>query len=174
MTLAWFIDANLPMAIRVLFREVDQSARVHPIPFHSTSLNSCKFFCFLWIHIKSLWPSDAIWQHRSGTMLAQVMACCLTAPSHYLNQCVWVNVACSSVRFCCIHLRAISRSVPKLLSYIDRLVQERPNSIANALELRLPCTNPSSLQNKCRTADIERQNLGRSGKLSFFIIYKYI
>ena len=23
----------------------------------------------------------------SGTTLAQVMACCLTAPSHYLNQC---------------------------------------------------------------------------------------
>ena len=31
----------------------------------------------------------------------------------------------------------------------------------------------SSLQNKCRTADIDRQNLGRSGKLSFFIIYKF-
>ena len=30
-----------------------------------------------------------------------------------------------------------------------------------------------SLQNKCRTADIDRQNLGRSGKLSFFIIYKF-
>ena len=31
-----------------------------------------------------------------------------------------------------------------------------------------------SLQNKCRTADIDRQNLGRSGKLSFFIIHKCI
>ena len=30
-----------------------------------------------------------------------------------------------------------------------------------------------SLQNKCRTADPDRQNLGRSGKLSFFIIYKF-
>ena len=28
-------------------------------------------------------------------------------------------------------------------SYIDGLVQERRNSIANALELRLSCTNPS-------------------------------
>ena len=27
--------------------------------------------------------------------------------------------------------------------YVDRLVQERRNSIANALELRLSCTNPS-------------------------------
>ena len=31
--------------------------------------------------------SDVIWWHRSGTTLAQVMACCLTAPSLYLNQC---------------------------------------------------------------------------------------
>ena len=30
-----------------------------------------------------------------------------------------------------------------------------------------------SLQNKCRTVDPNRQNLGRSGKLSFFIIYKF-
>ena len=39
----------------------------------------------------SLWPSDAMWQHRSGSTLDQVMACCLTAPSHYLNQC-WLNI----------------------------------------------------------------------------------
>ena len=32
-------------------------------------------------------PSDAIWRQRSGSKLAQVLACCLTAPSHYLNQC---------------------------------------------------------------------------------------
>ena len=31
-------------------------------------------------------PSDAIWRHISGSTLAQVRACCLTAPSHYLNQ----------------------------------------------------------------------------------------
>ena len=37
--------------------------------------------------INSQWPSDAIWCYRSGTTLAQVIACCLMAPSHYLNQC---------------------------------------------------------------------------------------
>ena len=51
---------------------------------------------YRWIHhwdqsicvyiINSLWPSDAIWRKRSRSTLAQVMACCLTAPSHYLNQ----------------------------------------------------------------------------------------
>ena len=42
--------------------------------------------------VNSLRPSDAIWRHRSGSTLAQVMACCLTAPSHYLNQC-WLIVS---------------------------------------------------------------------------------
>ena len=30
-------------------------------------------------------PTDVIWWYRFGSTLAQVMACCLTAPSHYLN-----------------------------------------------------------------------------------------
>ena len=40
------------------------------------------------IHLlNSLWSSDAIWRHRFGLTLAQVMACCLmVVPSHYLNQ----------------------------------------------------------------------------------------
>ena len=45
--------------------------------------------------VNSLWPSDAIWQHRScrfGTILAQVMACCLEAPNHYLNQ-LWLLIS---------------------------------------------------------------------------------
>ena len=38
------------------------------------------------------WPSNAIWWHRSVSTLAQVMACCQTAPSHYLNQC-WLIIS---------------------------------------------------------------------------------
>ena len=44
------------------------------------------------IYFNSLWPSDTIWQHKSGSTLAQVMAYCLTAPSHYLNQC-WLIIS---------------------------------------------------------------------------------
>ena len=45
-----------------------------------------------WI-INSLWSSDTtIWRQRSESTLAQVMACCLTAPSHYLNQC-WLIIS---------------------------------------------------------------------------------
>ena len=43
-------------------------------------------------YFNSLWPSDAIWRSRSVSTLAQVMACCLTAPSHYLNQC-WLIIS---------------------------------------------------------------------------------
>ena len=43
------------------------------------------------IHFNSLRPSDAIWRQWFWTTLAQVMACCLTAPSHYLNQC-WLII----------------------------------------------------------------------------------
>ena len=32
------------------------------------------------------------WRHRSGSILARAMACCLTAPSHCLNQC-WLIIS---------------------------------------------------------------------------------
>ena len=35
---------------------------------------------------EALWPSDGIWQHRFRSTLTQIMACCLTTPSHYLNR----------------------------------------------------------------------------------------
>ena len=36
--------------------------------------------------INSLWPSDAICQHRPQSILARAMACCLTAPCRDMNQ----------------------------------------------------------------------------------------
>ena len=42
-------------------------------------------------HINSLWPSDAIWRHRSKSTLAHDMDCCLMAPSLYLYQC-WLLI----------------------------------------------------------------------------------
>ena len=41
--------------------------------------------------VNSLWPSDTMWGHTYESTLAQVMACCLMAPSHYLNQC-WLII----------------------------------------------------------------------------------
>ena len=77
------------------------------IPFQ----NFCKMFAILYRHhwVNLLWPSDTIWQQRSGSTLAQVMACCLTAPSHYLNQC-WLII--SEIQW---HswLRTISQEIPQ-------------------------------------------------------------
>ena len=50
----------------------------------------------------SLWRGDAIWRHRSGWTLVQLMACCFMAPSHCLNQC-WLNISGT----CDIHHKAM-------------------------------------------------------------------
>ena len=41
--------------------------------------------------INLLWPCRSICWHKSGSTLVQIMACCLPAPSHYLNQC-WLII----------------------------------------------------------------------------------
>ena len=82
-------------------------------------------------HLNSLWPSDAIWQHRYASTLAQVMAWCLVAPSHYLSRC-WLIISevlwhshesnctgnaqdiCHLYQFENIHLRAISHAILKI------------------------------------------------------------
>ena len=56
----------------------------------------------------SLWAGDDIWRQRSGSTLAQVMACCLTAPCHYLNNVDWSSVKSSDIR-----IRAISQQMPQ-------------------------------------------------------------
>ena len=43
-----------------------------------------------------MWPSHTLWQHITGSILAQVKACCLAAPNHYLNQ-YWLII--SKVQF---------------------------------------------------------------------------
>ena len=57
------------------------------------------------------WPSDTISRQRSGSTLSQVMACCLTAPSHYLNQC-WPIIS-EVQRSSDIHIRAVSQEIPQ-------------------------------------------------------------
>ena len=41
----------------------------------------------MWAIFLPPWLNDAIWQHRSYSILVQVMACCLMGPSPCLNQC---------------------------------------------------------------------------------------
>ena len=85
-----------------------------PLWHHCNAIDS--WYVFNMAIIFSSWLCDTIWQHRSGSTLAQVMACCLIAPSHYLNQ---FNLP--SVRLCGIHLWAISQWVFKLIFCIMSL-----------------------------------------------------
>ena len=51
------------------------------------------YVCVSWpTCLNSLWPSDPIRQHRSGSALSHVMFCCLMASSHYLNQCWLITI----------------------------------------------------------------------------------
>ena len=63
-------------------------------PKHENSTMCHKKSIIRW---NSLWPSDAIWWQGSRSTLIQVMTCCLTAPSHYLNQCWFIN---TKVQWC--------------------------------------------------------------------------
>ena len=66
--------------------------------------------CYYVIHwiacLNSLWPRATIWRHGSESTLVQVIVCCLTAPSHYLNQYCFF----SSMNFVG-HMRAISQKL---------------------------------------------------------------
>ena len=70
------IEVITEMIVHMLQRSVDNCCIMHFF-----NINNIKE------HFTSLWPSDSIWRHKSGSTLAQVMASCLMAPSHYLNQC---------------------------------------------------------------------------------------
>ena len=61
-------------------------------------------------------PNDTIWRQRSGSTLAAVMVCCLTAPNHYLS--FYLSV----VKFCGIHQRAILQQIPILQLSIMSLI----------------------------------------------------
>ena len=59
---------------------------------YGSRASSHVFLCFHYTDNQSSCPSDAIWQHRSGSILGQVMVWCLTAPSHNLNQ-YWLFIS---------------------------------------------------------------------------------
>ena len=64
--------------------------------------------CFIKRHdlarlgINLIWPRDAIWRHRSGSILALAMASCLTVPSDYIRIRIR-NLYCSNITRIFIH-----------------------------------------------------------------------
>ena len=100
-------------------------------------INILRIFCEIVVR----WIPQHLTDHRS--MLAQVMAWCRQATSHYLSQCwpgslspndvtspQWVNFKNTIFKL---------QTIPEHF-HIDGLVQERRNSSALALELRLVLT----------------------------------
>ena len=58
-----------------------------------TMVSLLTHICVTWPQwVNPLRPSDAILRWRSWLTLVQVMACCLTAPSHYMSQC-WLIIS---------------------------------------------------------------------------------
>ena len=89
-----------------------------------------KLFWSVWVN-NSMWPGDTVWRHTSKEALAQIMACCLTAPSHDLNQC-WLLIG----EVFGIRMKIISHWVPKILFCIMSLKIILLNSLS-----QLPAAN---------------------------------
>ena len=87
--LLWYV-ITLPQTRAWLVKVKVKNAGAY---FTKTDLLNQQFLMALeLIPINTLWPSDAIWWDRYESTLAQVMACCLTAPNHYLSQC-WLLIS---------------------------------------------------------------------------------
>ena len=67
--------------------------RCHHAHYDITVMDSDENACQNYTRRASIMVSISlthIWQHRSWLTLAKFMACCMMAPSHYLNQC-WLH-----------------------------------------------------------------------------------
>ena len=76
--------------LRIILHALDITNK---IPFEIYTLKIIIHVVYLKGHsVKSLWPHDAIWRHRSGSKLARLTACCMMPPSLCLNQC-WLTIS---------------------------------------------------------------------------------
>ena len=130
------------------------SSTHRPYPYPSRSLYWHRII-YITVQCKGTWlthcglgSSDAIWWHRSGSILAQVMACCLMAPSHYLNQYFtnhqWGLAPFTWGQFCrCSRYLFLSLKITRLISQphlpgVSELIP--PCDLLN----RSPCTRPTN------------------------------
>ena len=101
------LKAKCTFVLQILIQDIQHISFLHTVSKHmifatSLSLNSCNPIQCLLFHEwclgclgKGFWVNSfscsdmrcgTIWWQRSRSALAQVMACCLIAPSHYHNQ----------------------------------------------------------------------------------------
>ena len=91
--------------------------------------------------LNSLRPNDAIWRHRSQPTLAQVIAWCLMAASHYLNQC-WLPIR--EVIWHSPEKKAIPQRIISLNIDLLNLLQHLPgaNELTDRVKLTLLVKKP--------------------------------
>ena len=103
---------------------------------HTLSVDYIDYGCvyLLWINMHSFRASGYAWLCKSPVpIIGKILSCWVQFP----KDCWKVS------RFAWWDLADFSMKCWKLCLQIDRLVQERRNSSALAMELRLSCTNPS-------------------------------
>ena len=83
-------NASLASCSSMVWLKLGQHAYIIISMVHVKHKTSSMFW-FRW-QFNLLGPSDTIWCWKSWSTLVQVMACCLTAPSHYLNSC-WLIIS---------------------------------------------------------------------------------
>ena len=149
-----------------------------------------------WDTLNSLKPGD-VWKHRwagsssiPGSSSIRVITRCQTLGFNWLRKWLvahtWTNIIlsvnCNDLQWNLNHtinFFFINKMHLKVLSWKIWAIFSGPNvfwdmskltSVTKQTKNMKNKHNCSSLQNKCRTADPDRQNLGVPSKLSFFII----
>ena len=98
--------------------------RIHFSLKHEFENFLCKGPAILFLSqcVNSLWLYNAIWHYRTRSLSVQVISCCLTAPSRYLNNSLtnhqWDLVTIARQQF---HMRYLWHQLSKLAS---KLLQE--------------------------------------------------
>ena len=79
-----FMNANALMCVlRTLLRnnyivckECNAVDLVHMIEQQTSTMSLMKYVCLCAVYVNSLWLSDAIWRHRTGSTLEALVFCC--------------------------------------------------------------------------------------------------
>ena len=98
----------------------------------------CDIWSFCWNNVQSFINPPMAILKPLGWVGEWFMVLVMSRGTVLLNLHVWILVI-----YCCIPQMALPRGWRSQPTQIDGLMQERRNSIANALELRLSCPNPS-------------------------------
>ena len=82
-----FLEERFQLPVPSQCWEIIENINIYFFVSHR-KFNTTRVNCRLRIYLfNSLWPGDAIKGHRSGSTLAQAMACCLAGLSRYWKQC---------------------------------------------------------------------------------------